>query len=60
MASKRSTDSGAPISLDAFGRDVERRRAESGITELPRNLGTRRTDSKRALLNAIEDAGGKW
>jgi hypothetical protein len=28
--------------------------------ELPRNSGIRRTESKKALLKAIEDAGGKW
>jgi hypothetical protein len=48
------------IPFDVFARDIERRRAETGITELPRNDGTRRTASKRALLKAIEDAGGKW
>ena len=36
------------------------RRAELGEVEIPRNAGTRRTESKRALLKAIEDAGGKW
>lgn len=48
------------VSLEAFGRDIERRRAETGITDLPRNSGTRRTPSKRALLAAIAAAGGKW
>ncbi len=56
MASKISQ----PIPLDDFVRDIERRRAESGITDLPRNTGLRRTPSKRALLKAIEEAGGKW
>jgi hypothetical protein len=27
---------------------------------VPRNSGKNRTPSKRALLKAIEDAGGKW
>ena len=36
------------------------RRAELGLPDLPRNSGTRRTASKRALLKAIEDIGGKW
>ncbi|WP_255245801.1 hypothetical protein [Sphingobium sp. D43FB] len=50
------------ISLDAFGRDVARRRAELGITDadMPRNSGTRRTESKKALLKAIKDIGGNW
>ena len=37
-----------------------RRRAELGEVHVPRNSGTRRTPSKRALLKAIDDAGGKW
>ncbi|MBW8755267.1 MAG: hypothetical protein JF595_14175 [Sphingomonadales bacterium] len=37
-----------------------RRRAEVGEVEVPRNSGLRRNASKRALLKAIEDAGGKW
>jgi len=28
--------------------------------ETPRNSGKRRTASKRALLKAIEEDGGKW
>jgi hypothetical protein len=48
------------IPLDEFGRSIARRRAEVGDIEIPRNSGTRRTASKRALLKAIEDAGGKW
>ena len=34
--------------------------ADAGNPAMPRNAGTRRTASKRALLEAIEDAGGKW
>ena len=49
-----------PILLDDFVAYVERRRRETGITELPRNSGNRRTESKRALLKAIEDLGGTW
>ena len=55
-----STTSKKPIPLDEFVADIERRRIETGITELPRNAGNRRTESKRALLKAIEEAGGKW
>jgi hypothetical protein len=43
-----------------MGARLAARRAELGLPELPRNSGTRRTPSKRALLKAIEDAGGKW
>ncbi len=48
------------IPLDAFGRDVERRRQAAGDVELPRTSGQRRTASKRALLKAIEENGGNW
>ena len=43
-----------------FGRDLQRRREAAGNPVMPRNSGKRRTASKRALLKAIEDAGGKW
>ena len=43
-----------------MGARVTARRAELGVPELPRNAGNNRTPSKRALLKAIEDAGGKW
>lgn len=43
-----------------FGRDLLRRRKAAGDPEVPRNSGKRRTGSKRALLEAIEEAGGKW
>jgi hypothetical protein len=55
-----STTSKKPIPLDAFVADVERRRQETGITELPRNSGKHRTPSKRALLAAIKELGGEW
>ena len=48
------------ITLEALGQRVERRAAAVGGVTVPRNAGTRRTPSKRALLKAIEDAGGKW
>lgn len=48
------------VSLEAFGRDVERRREQADATEMPRNSGLRRTESKRGLLSAIEWAGGRW
>ena len=50
----------APIALADLAADVQRRRAETGITDLPRNAGNRRTPSKRALLAAIEKSGGTW
>ena len=64
MASKRSnaTDgwTGRKLDFAAFSAELQARRAELGNPELPRNAGKNRTQSKRALLKAIEDAGGKW
>lgn len=48
------------MTLEAFGRELTRRRATLGNPELPRNAGNNRTESKRALLAAIEAAGGRW
>lgn len=49
-----------PIPLDEFVAEIERRRIAAGSPEMLRNAGNRRTESKRALLRAIEDLGGKW
>lgn len=53
---------GRRIAFKSFAADLVRRRAELGITDadMPRNSGTRRTASKKALLKAIKDAGGNW
>ena len=48
------------VPIAEFAARIERRRQETGITDLPRNDGTRRTQSKKALLKAIADVGGKW
>lgn len=48
------------VPLAEFVADVDRRKAETGITTLPRNAGQNRTPSKRALLKAIKDLGGDW
>ncbi|MCW2395403.1 MULTISPECIES: hypothetical protein [unclassified Sphingobium] len=60
MASKISKTE--PIPLEELGARIARRRAELGITDadIPRNSGTRRTESKKALLKAIKDVGGNW
>ena len=50
----------AVIDMATFGIELARRRAALGDPVMPRNAGNRRTPSKRALLKAIEDAGGKW
>jgi hypothetical protein len=60
MASTRSKVEAEAISLDAFGRDVQRRREAAGNIQIPRNTGSRRTESKRALLKAIKSVGGNW
>ena len=49
-----------PVTLEELGTRIDRRRAELGEIEVPRNSGKRRTASKRSLLKAIEEAGGKW
>ena len=48
------------IPVAEFIAQIERRRQETGITDLPRNSGENRTESKKALLKAIRDAGGTW
>lgn len=49
-----------PMTLEALGQSIERRRKVVGEVEVPRNAGANRTPSKRALLKAIKDAGGEW
>ena len=59
MASTASSNPrGTPLA--DFAKEVARRRAAFGDVVIPRNAGTRRTGSKRALLAAIGDAGGCW
>jgi hypothetical protein len=48
------------MTLEAFGRDVQRRVALAGDNAMPRNSGARRTESKRELLAAIEATGMRW
>jgi hypothetical protein len=48
------------IDMAEFGRQLAARREALGNPDLPRNSGARRTPSKRALLKAIEEAGGEW
>lgn len=58
MASKTSKAEPKAFPMADFAADIAARREALGNPELPRNSGTRRTPSKRALLKAIEDAGG--
>ena len=64
MASRTSGNEKPAIPLAAFAADIERRRLAAGVTELPRNAGAKRTESKKALLKAIDEAaagkGFKW
>jgi hypothetical protein len=61
MTSKTSADwPGQRIDHASFAATLAERRRAAGDPEMPRNDGARRTASKRALLKAIEDAGGKW
>jgi hypothetical protein len=49
-----------PIPFAAWVAYLRERRAAHPDLIVPRNAGNRRTASKKALLKAIEDAGGKW
>jgi hypothetical protein len=60
MAFKTFKPKREAVTLAALSDRIARRRGELGNPEIPRNAGNRRTPSKRALLEAIEDAGGKW
>ena len=60
MASQPYASAPKVMTLEAFGRDLTRRRAALGNPELPRNAGANRTESKRALLAAIEATGARW
>lgn len=62
MASKTSDpgESGRVRRLSDLADALARRQAEIGPVKVARNSGKRRTPSKRALLKAIEDAGGRW
>lgn len=61
MASKTSSpDPASVIDMAELAVRLAARRAQTGLPDLPRNTGTRRTPSKRALLKAVEDIGGKW
>lgn len=53
-------ESGTPLRLSDLAAALIQRRAELGDPDVPRNAGTHRTVSKRALLKAIRDAGGRW
>lgn len=60
MKAKTSKPKAKPVPLAEFAADITRRREEVGNPELPRNSGKRRTESKKALLKAIEATGKRW
>ena len=60
MASKILNNERKPVPLATFAQDVARRKAVAGITDLPQNSGKRRTESKKALLKAVDAAGKSW
>lgn len=60
MASKILNSERQPVPLAIFASDVARRKALSGVADLPQNTGARRTESKKALLQAVEAAGKSW
>ncbi|MCC6925300.1 hypothetical protein [Novosphingobium sp.] len=60
MAFKTLKTRREPVTLEALGQSIERRRAVVGDVDPPRNSGKNRTASKRALLAEIEKLGGKW
>ena len=60
MTTASPTSKRAKVKFEDFAADIARRREAAGNPEVPRNSGKRRTPSKRALLKAIEEAGGKW
>jgi len=49
-----------PVPFKTFAADIERRKLARSLGPVPRNSGRHRTESKRALLKAIEELGGKW
>jgi hypothetical protein len=51
---------GPRVNFADFAAKLAAQREALGNPELPRNNGDRRTASKRALLEAIAAAGGKW
>lgn len=51
---------GRIVSHTDFGTRLAERREELGKPELPRNAGNRRTESKRALLVALNQLGADW
>lgn len=60
LKAKPENNWGEPIDMAEFGRSLAARRAELGNLPGTRNSGKRRTESKKALLKAIEATGKRW
>ena len=60
MASKISNSATQAIPFSDWASDIAAKKRLSGIAELPRNSGHRRTSSKLALLDALAEKGAKW
>lgn len=60
MAFKTLKTKREAVTLEAFGRRIAARKAKLGLPDPPRNAGRNRTASKRALLKAIRELGGRW
>jgi hypothetical protein len=56
----RAEDAEPVVDMAELGARLAERLAALGNPAPPRNAGKRRTASKKALLKAIEAAGGKW
>lgn len=50
---------GRRIDMAEYGRVLAKYQAENGPIPVPRNSGARRTESKKALLAAIDEAAAK-
>lgn len=60
MVSTASKTSRLPIPVEPRAADFRAPPRRKGVTDLARNGGKRPTPGRRALLEAIEAAGGKW
>ncbi len=51
---------GRVVAYRDFAADLATRRKALGEPDVPRNTGNRRTASKQALLEALDQLGAKW
>ncbi len=60
MPSKTSKADQEAISFADWSAEIAKRKRETGIADLPRNSGSRRTSSKQALIEALARSGAEW